>query len=155
MVKNAIESLANELDADFQLLDHLRPYARRLMLERMDPRRLWRVGQQTLRDLSDLLAVIPQHIDTILNSLRAGKLQLHVQHEHLENLAHTLDRSSNRIAFGLVIAGTVVASSLLVTQREGTLLGLVNFQTLGIFGYLTAAFFGLWLLVSILRSRKV
>lgn len=150
-----LESLAHMLDEDFQLVDHLKPYARRLALERMDPRRLMRMGRRALRDAADLAAIIPEQVDTLLSTLRRGKFQVHVQHEHLESLMHTLDRSSNRIAFGLVIAGTVVASSLLVSQEQRTLWGLVRLDTLGIFGYLAAAILGLWLLVSILRSRKV
>jgi len=150
-----IESLAKRLDGDFQLVRHIRPYARRLALERMDPRHLWRTGRRAASELGELLLNVPGQVNTILTSLRRGKFQIQVRHEHLENLVHTLDRSSNRIAFGLIIAGTVVASSLLVTQPSGGVLDLISFQTLGILGYVTAAFFGFWLLISILRSRKM
>ncbi len=150
-----IESVARNLDGDFQLIRHFRPYARRLAMQRLNPRRLWRAGRRAASELGELALNVPGQINTILTSLRRGKLQIHVRHEHLENLAHTLDRSSNRVAFGLIIAGTVVASSLLVTQPEGGILGMISFQTLGILGYLTAAFFGFWLLISILKSRKM
>ncbi len=151
-----IESLAKALDEDFQLLDQLRPYARQLSMERMDPRRLWKQGQRFLRDVVDLGGRLPEQIDAILTRLRRGQIELHVQHEHLENLVHTLDRASNRIAFGLIIAGSVVASSLLVTQgSQRVLLGIVRVETLGIVGYLIAAVLGLWVVFSILRSRKL
>jgi ubiquinone biosynthesis protein len=151
-----IESMAKMLDADFQLIEHLRPYARRISLERMDPRRVARQGQRFLRELLDVAAAMPEQVSAIMSRLRRGQIDLHVQHEHLENLVHTLDRASNRIAFGLIIAGAVVASSLLVTQGgQRELLGVVRIETLGIFGYLIAALLGLWLLFSILRSRKL
>ncbi len=150
-----IESLAVTLDGDFELMDHFRPYARRLTLERLDPRRAWRAGRRAISELGELAVTVPEYANSILTNLNRGKLQIHIHHEHLENLVHTLDRSSNRIAFGLIIAGSVVASSLLVTQPEGTVLGLVSYHSLGIFGYLTAVVLGLWLLVSILRSRRV
>lgn len=150
-----IESLAMALDSDFDLTTHLQPYARRLALERMDPRRLWRVGSRTLRDAGEMVVSIPEQVSAILSNIRRGRVQVHVQHEHLEQLTHTLDRSSNRIAFGLIIAGTVVGSSMLVTLGEGTVLGLVRHDTLGIIGYLAAGLLGFWLLVSILRSRRV
>ena len=150
-----IESLAGKLDGDFQLLDHIRPYARRMAMQRLDPRRVWPAIEGALRDAEDLAAAIPRQVDAVLASLRTGRLQIHVQHEHLEALTHTLDRASNRVAFSLIIAGTVVASSLLVTQEKGMLFGLVGFQTLGSLGYLTAAILGMWLVISIVRSRKV
>ncbi len=149
------ESLATRLDPDFDLVEHLRPYARRLMLERFSPSRLARLGRRATRDLAELGLAIPQQINAILANLKRGQLQVHIEHEHLDKLIQTLDRSSNRVAFALIIAGSVVASSRLVTQEEGAVLGLIRYQTLGIFGYLTAAILGLWLLISILRSRKV
>jgi len=52
----------------------------------------------------------------------------------------------------MIIAALLIGSSLLVPQ-QGMVLGLVTLQTLGIFGYIAAAIIGLWLLVSIIRSR--
>ncbi|NLF33129.1 MAG: hypothetical protein GX591_19870 [Planctomycetes bacterium] len=149
------ESLATRLDEDFDLVEHLRPYARRLMLERFSPARLARLGRRATRDLAELGLAIPQQVNAILANLKRGQLQVHIEHEHLDKLIQTLDHSSNRIAFGLIIAGSVVAGSLLVTQGEGSILNLVRYQTLGILGYLTAAILGLWLLISIVRSRKL
>ncbi|MHC4836290.1 MAG: ABC1 kinase family protein, partial [Planctomycetota bacterium] len=77
----------------------------------------------------------------------------HVYHDHLEELEQTLDNSSNRISFAVIIAALLIASSLLVSQ-EGDILGVVSLQTLGIIGYLAAAIMGIWLLVSIIRHRR-
>jgi ubiquinone biosynthesis protein len=79
---------------------------------------------------------------------------MRVHHEHLENLAKTLDKSSNRISFALIIAAILVGSSMLVSQ-EGTVLGLFSLQTLGILGYFIAAVIGIWLVISIMRSRHL
>ena len=77
-----------------------------------------------------------------------------VQHEHLDNLANMLDKSSDRISFSLIIAALLVASSLLVSQ-EGMVLGLISLQSLGIIGYIMAAVMGIWLMVSIIRGPHV
>jgi hypothetical protein len=53
----------------------------------------------------------------------------------------------------VIIAALLIASSLLVPQ-EGDILGIVSLQTLGIIGYLAAAVMGIWLLASIIRSRR-
>ena len=74
-------------------------------------------------------------------------------HDHLEELEQTLDNSSNRISFAVIIAALLIASSLLVPQ-EGDVLGFISLQTLGIIGYLAAAVLGAWLLVSIIRHRR-
>jgi ubiquinone biosynthesis protein len=149
-----IESFATALDSDFEIVEHLRPYAWRFHRQQIDPRRMVRNLRRTLRDATELLGRLPEDVSTIVRRFRRGDFQLRVHHEHLENLAHMLDRSSNRISFALIIAALLVASSLLVPQT-GMVFGLVSLETLGVLGYIVAAIMGLWLLVSILRSRRL
>ena len=61
---------------------------------------------------------IPGRLTIILRNLRHGKIQVRIQHEHLESLIRTLDRSSNRISFALIIAALLVASSMLVPLKS-------------------------------------
>jgi len=150
-----VESLGMKLDKGFRIIDHLRPYAQRLSLEQVSPRRLLRVARRTVRDSLELLAKLPDDAANIINKFTAGQFQMHVHHEHLESLINTLNRSSNRVSFALIIAGIVIGSSILVTQENGTVLGLMKLQTLGTLGYITAAVLGLWLLASIIRGRHL
>jgi ubiquinone biosynthesis protein len=149
-----IENLAVTMDCNFAIIEHLRPFARKLTLEQLDPRRLLRQGQQAARDAADLLGNLPQDIGVVLNKFKRGQFQMHVQHEHLDDLVHTLDKSSNRISFALIITGLLIASSFLVAQ-QGVVLRLVSYQSLGMLGYLAAAVLGIWLVISIIRSRRL
>lgn len=149
-----IDHLARTLSPELNLVEHLRPYARKLAAEQVSPRRLLQRGRHALRDAVNLAENLPDDLHDILEKFRLGHFQIHFHHEHLEDLIHTLDRSSNRISFGLVIAGLVVGSSLLAPQKE-TFFGLVRLQTLGVLGYLVATVMGLWLLISIVRSRRL
>lgn len=147
-----VESLAMELDPDFVIIDYLKPYARRLQWRRLDPKRFWRGARRAMQDAGDLAARLPTDVNAIVNKVRKGQFQLRIHHEHLEDLEETLDKSSNRISFALIMAALLVGSSLLVT-RDGKIFGLVTFQTFGGAGYLVAALLGVWLMISILRSR--
>ena len=149
-----VESMAVALDSDFRLVDRLQPYARRAELWRMSPRRMWRSARQSLLEALLLAGDLPGEFRAILRNVKRGRVMVHVHHEHLENLAHTLDKSSDRVSFALIIAGLLVGSSLLVAQKDTVLLGLVELQTLGVLGYLVAAVLGIGLLISIVRRRK-
>jgi len=149
-----IESFAVSLDKDFEVVEHLRPYARRFRRQQMDPRLMLRDLRRALREAVDLGGRLPEDLNAILGKFRRGQFQVRVHHEHLENLAGMLDKSSNRISFALIIAALLVGSSLLVAQK-GDVLGLIRLQTLGVLGYLVAAVMGIWLLVSIVRSRRL
>ncbi len=143
-----VESFARALDPDFSIIEALRPFARRSRLRDWEPGQLLRQIRRVLQDANDLVTRLPDDVNVILRKFRQGKIQVHIQHEHLESLIRTLDRSSNRISFALIIAALLLASSLLVPQ-QGTL------RSIGILGYVIAAIFGAWLIVAILRSGKL
>ncbi len=147
-----IESFAMGLDPEFNIIDNLKPYARQIALPDMSPRKVLHMLRDSMKDARELASRLPDDINVILNKFRRGDFQFKVHHEHLENLTKTLDKSSNRISFALIIAALLIGSSMLVAQ-EGIVLGLVTLQTLGIIGYIAAAIIGSWLLVSIIRSR--
>jgi ubiquinone biosynthesis protein len=149
-----IETFARSLDPEFNLIEVLRPYARRASMPDLRPKRLLQHVRQAMQDAGDLASRLPEDVNVLLSKFRQGKFQVRVQHEHLEALTTTLDKSSNRISFALIIAALLVASSLLVPQ-EGTVLGLFHLQTMGILGYVIAAIIGVWLLISIIRGGKL
>jgi ubiquinone biosynthesis protein len=148
-----IESFATALDGDFQIIDRLKPYARKFSLEEISPQRLFRQMQTAARSAGDLATRLPEDASAIITKYRRGRFKIHIHHDHLEELEQTLDNSSNRIAFSVIIAALLVGSSLLVPQ-DGTVLGLISLQALGIVGYLTATAIGIWLVISIIRSRR-
>ena len=143
-----VESFARSLDPDFSIIEALRRFTRQSSLRDLEPKRALRYLRRIAQDAADLIGRLPDDLNIILSKLRQGNIQVHVQHEHLETLIKTLDRSSNRISFSLIIAGLVVASSLLVPQ-SGWL------QSVGMAGYGIAAILGIWLIISILRSGKL
>ncbi len=149
-----VESFARSLDPDFNIMEAMKPYARRATLRDLEPKHLVRQMRQVVQDAGDLVMRMPEDVNVILSKFRQGRFQVRVHHEHLENLTKTVDKSSNRISFALITAALLVASSMLVAQ-QGTVLGLFRLQTMGIVGYLIAAVIGLWLLISISRSGRL
>jgi ubiquinone biosynthesis protein len=142
-----IESFARSLDPDFNLTETMKPYAQRANLRDFEPGRLMHQMRQVMVDAGGLASRLPDDVNAILSKFRQGKFQVHVQHEHLEMLTRTLDRSSNRISFALIIAALLIGSSMLVAQE--------NLQEMGVIGYMIAAVFGVWLLVSIIRGGRL
>jgi ubiquinone biosynthesis protein len=149
-----VESFARSLDSNFSLIEALKPYARRATLRDLQPKQVLRHVRRAVQDAGDLASRLPEDVNVLLSKFRQGKFQVRVHHEHLENLTKTLDKSSNRISFSLIIAALLIGSSLLVAQ-EGTVWGLFRLQSMGILGYVIAAVIGGGLLISIIRSGKL
>ncbi len=148
------ENLATNLNPDYNIIQHLQPYAQRYRLSGMDPRNVARNVRNAVRGASDLAARLPDDMYSIMSKVRTGKFQMRIHHEHLNELSDTVNKSSSRISFALIIAALLVSSSMLVPQ-EGTILKLVSYQQLGMAGYIGAAILGIGMVISIIRSRHV
>jgi ubiquinone biosynthesis protein len=149
-----VEGFAVALDKDFQIVDHLQPYARKFAVQELDPANILKGAKKSLRDAFEMVSSLPQDLNSIISKFKSGRFQMRVQHEHLEHLSNTIDKSSNRISFALITAAILIASSMLVSQ-QGTVLNLISLQSLGVIGYTVAVVIGMWLLLSIARSRHL
>jgi ubiquinone biosynthesis protein len=108
---------------------------------------------RTADDVVALLRVLPPDTKEILSMIRKGKLTMCFEHRGLELLTDELDRSSNRISFAVVIAALVIGSSLIFQTGVGpTVFG---YPVLGLGGFLLASILGVWLLIGIMRSKRL
>ena len=138
-------SVAAEVYPDFNVFEVARPYARQLISERFSPRRLALQARSEVQDLSEIALEVPRQVHDILNELRDGELEVKISNPGIDDLAHHMDVSVNRIAVALVILGGLVGSSLIgVLAKNGPhliglhLLSVVGFVLSGVFGRLAA-----------------
>ncbi|MBI5442604.1 MAG: AarF/ABC1/UbiB kinase family protein [Deltaproteobacteria bacterium] len=147
-----IEGFARVLDPDFVILEEALPYARKLLLKRADPRRQARKLYRTVRDISEFTRSAPSQLTRIFQRMLEGKFAIDFVHQGYDKLLDELDRSSNRLAFSLIISALIVGSSLIVLSGKGPLLW--HFPVFGILGFLIAGILGFGLAIAILRSGK-
>ncbi len=147
------EGVGRVLYPDFNIIEIARPYARRLLWKRYDPRRQLNELRKTAADAFGVLKVLPTDLKEILTMVRKGKFTMRFEHRGLELLVDELDRSSNRISFAVVIAALIVGSSLIFQTRVGpTFLG---YPIIGLAGFLLASILGIWLLIGIMQSKRL
>ncbi len=142
-----IEFVARELDPKMDMVTIFKPYVTKLIATRYQPTHMMKEAKQNATALMRLSRQIPGDLSYLLHQLRRGKLQFQIHHEHLENLAATIDRASSRNTAGMIIGALIVGSSLLITTDSAI-------RNLGIAGFIVAGVFGLGLVSAILWSRK-
>jgi ubiquinone biosynthesis protein len=64
-----------------------------------------------------------------------------------------MDRSSNRLAFALIIAALIVGSSLIIQTGRGPMA--YDYPVLGLAGFVVAVLFGIRLAIGIMRSGRL
>ncbi len=157
MIKSlaTVWGVALKLDPDLDITAMIKPRIATMVRSRLSPKRVLRAGGATAWHLMNFLQSGPQQLREVLRQVSSGRWQLNIRHENVESLGRDLDRSSNRLAFAVVIAGIVIGSSLVLSsQNETQILG-ISLQTLGVVGYLVAAILGLGLLWAIFRSGRL
>jgi ubiquinone biosynthesis protein len=147
-------SVAVEVYPDFNLFEVARPYARQLISERLSPRRVAMRTRRELQELGEIALEMPRQVHDILNELRDGEMEIRISNPGIDDLAHHMDVSVNRIAVALVILGGLVGSSLIgVLAKNGPhLLGL---HLLSVVGFVLSGVFGVWLLWGVFRSGRL
>lgn len=147
--------VALRLDPELDVAALLRPRLLAMIRDRVSAKRVMRTAGVTLWHVLSFLKSAPQQLREVLQQVASGSWQLNVRHENLEIISRELDRSSNRLAFSIVIAAIVMGSSLMVVADPNIKILGIHLQSLGVFGYLLAGVFGLGLLVAILKSGRL
>jgi ubiquinone biosynthesis protein len=148
-----IEGVGRQLDPDFDMISHLRPFMEKLLHERVAPGSLTRELLRTTKAYGSLMKNLPRDLKEFINRVNRNKFKIDLEHRGLEKLITDLDKSSNRISFSLLIAALVVGSSIIMQTDKGPML--LGFPALGFLGYSIAGVLGLWLAIAILRSGRL
>ncbi len=147
------EGVGRTLYPDLNILEIARPYARRLLWKRYDPLRQLNEMRKTGAEALDFLKGLPMDLKEIFAIIRKGKFTMLFEHRGLELLVDELDRSSNRISFAVVIAALIVGSSLIFQTRVGPTF--FDYPIIGLVGFLLASILGVWLIIGIMRSKRL
>jgi ubiquinone biosynthesis protein len=141
-----IESVGRTLDPHFDIARQLRPFLRDLALRRYSPARLAGSAARTAEDLQQIATLLPDVLRESLEKIGRGELAVKFDVQHFEQLVRQLTRASYTLTAGIVIAGLLVGSSLIVQSGSKVV-------TLGAMGYAAAGVLGMWLILNILRGR--
>ena len=147
------EGMGRMLYPGFNIIEHARPYARKLLIRKLDPTKQLKELSKIASEAVTLFKKMPSEVGDILSKIRKDELGIKFEHRGLERFINELDRSSNRLSFAVVIAALIIGSSLVFQTGSGP--KLFGYPLLGLGGYLIASILGIWLLIGILRSGRL
>jgi ubiquinone biosynthesis protein len=143
-----LEGIGRQLDPGFNLARHLQPYVEKVVQERYHPRQIadrwWKHSQQLL----ETAGALPAHLNRTLERLGDNNVQIQLHHQGLDRFTTELERASNRLVVGIVMAALVLASALLIRAETQS-----NWVTLPL--YVASSLLGIWLIYGIFRSGRL
>ncbi len=145
--------VGRKLDPGFDIVAEAKPFVQSFIARRFDPRRKVRNLVGSLQAYQEVLAALPEDLEDIVAKVKKGKMVVSLHHEGLAHLTLEMDRSSNRLAFGMIIAALIVGSSFVLQLDRGPMI--FGFSAFGLAGFLIAGLLGLWLVLAIVRSGRI
>ncbi|GFO61862.1 ubiquinone biosynthesis protein UbiB [Geomonas silvestris] len=148
-----VEGMGRELDPQFNMVSHLRPFLEDALREQHSPGRFLRELAEGAEGYLALTRDLPREIRELLNKINRNKFRIDLEHRGLDRFTRELDRSANRLSLSLILAALLIGSSIAMHANRGPLLfGLPAFA---FFGYLIAGLIGFWWMVAIIRSGRL
>lgn len=148
----SLEGLGRQLDPDFQMVPHLTPFVKQVILARYNPAALLKRGKDGVMEALHILAGVPQDIGRLIKQARRGNLRIDLDLKRLDHFGLRLTRSANRLTMGIVTGALMIGSAIVMTVQGGpTIFGM---PALGFLGFLLALFNTIWLVIAIWVSGK-
>lgn len=147
-----LEGTTKMLHPDFSLMEVMQPFYRKMMLRRLSPARQYRKLRRVFLEVEQLAEVLPRRLMDIVEQVRLGKFDVHLEHRGL-------GPSVNRLVMGLLVSALFLGSSLMLSLNvppvlfmEPTYMGLHRVSILGLLGSITSMLMGLRLMRAIVKS---
>ncbi|WP_047396680.1 AarF/ABC1/UbiB kinase family protein [Chitinibacter sp. ZOR0017] len=147
-----LEGLGRQLDPQFQMVPHLTPFVREVIMARYNPKTLFKRGKDNLFEAFSIVSGLPRDIGKLIKQARRGNLRIDLDLKRLDNFGSQLAKSANRLTMGIVTGALIIGSSIAMTIKVGpTIFGM---PLLGFLGFVLALINAIWLMFAIWISSK-
>jgi len=147
-----VEGVAAEIDPSFNVIESVRPLARKLIRKRLfDRKRFTRQALISAVEYGNMLKALPKQVTNVMKKIQEGTVNVRMQDTDIHRLTLELDKSSNRISYGMVIASLIIGSSLIVFLDKGPYYQ--GIPMLAIIGFSAALLLCAVLVISIMGER--
>ena len=143
-----LESTISLLAPNLKILDIAIPYVKNNsnILSKLSVNELSLKGYSFIKESLK----IPNKLVDISDAILSGRTKIQMDHKNLEKPINSLNKMVNRMVFGLVVSSMIVGSCLILNSNAGP--KMYGISIVGVVGFGLSAIFGIWLLISILKS---
>jgi len=139
-----LDAVTKAIDPTYSPIPTIREFGNQIAADRarreLNPRRLYQLATEG----SDFVMALPHRLDLITARLASNEFETKIDVPQITLLIEALQKVANRVFSGLVLAGLLVASAMLIQYR----------RALGTAGFVLAGAIGLWMVLSILWTDR-
>jgi ubiquinone biosynthesis protein len=141
-----VADIGKSLDPEFNFSTYVAPYMEELGEKDYAVRELGRRARQSAVTALEGMLELPASLNGILKRFSTGAIRFEVAEADLQRLQHIMDRASDRVLVGLIIAALVVGSSLVIFASRTSITG--PLLLVAYLGYAVAVIIGFFALYS-------
>src|SRR3989344_8080504 len=146
-----IEGFGKELNPNFVFVKETKPIIDKLISKRSGISYIFKDWKSRLLKTSMDVSRLPEEARITLKDIREGHVKIKVEDPNISKFAYEVDKSSNRITFGLLIAGLVIAAAIMALAKVPPFYKNVPVITIGLL--IISVIFIILLIISILKER--
>jgi ubiquinone biosynthesis protein len=147
-----LEGTTKKLSPHFSLMEVMQPWHRKMLVRRLSPGRQMKKLRRTYFEVEQLIELLPQRLMNILEQIRTGRFDVHLDHRGLEP-------SVNRLVLAMMASSLFLGSALLLSRAvppllfpENSFLGITRISIVGVSGCTLSILLGLRLIRAIGKS---
>jgi len=131
----------------------MKPKLDKMIKERMGPRHILSSVKDTAMDIRTMIKSFPSDVGALVRAIKYGtKIQLEVDQKELKNFTLEMDRSSDRLTSGMILAALILATALIIKLDVGPFIYGISFLVYILLFFIIII--SLSLIISILREGK-
>jgi ubiquinone biosynthesis protein len=147
-----MEGTGRTLDPGFNMVSESRPFVRKLIRSRFEPKSVLRNVRSSLQVLLRTVSHLPSELEDFLSRIREGRIKVDFNLKHLDEMIGEMDRTGNRLSMSILVGSLVIGSAMIFASPNGP--KFFGLSTIGLLGFFVAGFMGFALIVAILRSGR-
>jgi len=146
-----IEGIGLEYEPDFRFVDNAKPFLEKLIKREVKISNMAKNLKKNMAKYSRFFSELPDQISSALRRIQKGTVKVDVEDTDVKRLGRDIDRSSNRLTYGMVIAAFLITGALLINMGRPVFYG---YSLISVICFVMAFIFLISLFVSIMREGK-
>ncbi len=146
-----LEGIAMTYDPEFKVVDSIEPFIKKIIIHQKNPLNKWKELSHNFGRYKRLLEDFPYRAERIMKKIEAGTVKVDIEDTDIKKLSLEIDRSSNRITYGLMVAAFLIVAALLINIQFGP--KILGISILSLISFMFATIMTLILVVSILTEK--
>ena len=147
-----LEGIALEYDPKFKFIDEAKPFIEKYLKENISPINVVGDIADSFQRFRNFVTRLPERIDRTIDVLQRGNFKVNLDDTELNKLSLEIDRSSNRLAYGILISALLVTGALIIQYGEPWMYGL---PIISVICFGLALLMGFFLFISIVREKAL